>query len=356
MAEQPNKSYKVLGLMSGTSLDGLDLALCEFDYKSDTGWTFRISHAETIAYTMEWKQALSGAHLLNGQSLLQLDRRYGSYLGTEAKRFLIEHQCDCDFISSHGHTVFHQPEKGFTFQIGHGSALAAQSGKTVVCDFRSEDVALGGQGAPLVPVGDKLLFGNFQSCLNIGGIANISFDENQTRRAFDICPANLVFNFLAEKKELPYDKDGKIAESGKINQDILKQLNQLEFYSLTGARSLGREWIETEFLPKISHLTIEDAMATALEHVAQKIAEVVNDKGLKSVLLSGGGAYNTYLIKQISTKTEAQLILPEKTIIEFKEALVFAFLGVLRMRNEINIYSSVTGAIRDSCGGSVYVS
>jgi anhydro-N-acetylmuramic acid kinase len=272
-----------------------------------------------------------------------------------------------DVIASHGHTVFHQPQFGMSCQIGSGAYIAALTNIATACDFRSTDVALGGQGAPLVPIGDELLFNKYDACLNIGGIANISFasrhhpshigDGVGERSAFDVCPTNLVFNFYATQAGKPYDKGGKIAASGIVNQEILKKLNALSFYKKYKSKSLGREWIEKEVIALLqdSNLTLQDKLATVLEHSAFQVANVLNYFKLKNVLITGGGAYNTQFINRIKHYITCQLILPDDKTIQFKEALIFAFLGVLRLREETNCLKTVTGATRNSCSGALYL-
>ncbi|MEI8136395.1 MAG: anhydro-N-acetylmuramic acid kinase, partial [Bacteroidota bacterium] len=257
---------------------------------------------------------------------------------------------------SHGHTVFHQPKLGFSTQIGCGATIAAVTGRTTICDFRSLDVANSGQGAPLVPIGDKLLFGKHEACLNIGGIANISFnDKNGNRIAYDICEANMLLNYLAEKLSQPFDKGGEIAKSGKINAELLNKLNSQNYYSQNGAKSIGREWFEQNILSLIENngIEIKDLLATSTEHIAQIIANDLEDK--KNVLVTGGGAFNTLLIEKIKSKTNCEIIIPDAQTINFKEALIFAFLGYLRLYKKTNTLSSVTDAKSDSAGGAVYL-
>ncbi|MBK5286766.1 MAG: anhydro-N-acetylmuramic acid kinase [Bacteroidia bacterium] len=348
--------------MSGSSLDGVDIALCRF--MKTNNWSFSILRAETIEYHDEWKIKLTEARNLQGLNLAMMHVEYGHYLGKVINDFLSHGSDQVDFISSHGHTIFHKPEKRLTLQIGDGSAIAAATGLPAIYDFRSGDVALGGQGAPLVPVGDRLLFKEYDFCINIGGIANISFEENNERIAFDICPANQLLNKLCEALNMNYDKDGNIARKGNISPELMRQLDAFKYYNFTNARprSLGNEQI-IDYFSSILHsasVSLEDKLRTCTEHIAIKIAGAVNDSNAseKNMLLTGGGAFNKFLVELIKEKTQlnssVEMILPSEEIIQFKEALVFAFLGVLRMRNETNILKSVTGASRDSVGGAVY--
>jgi anhydro-N-acetylmuramic acid kinase len=349
---------KAIGLMSGTSLDGLDLVAVAFWQTSDK-WHFHIEAAETFEYSKEWKNRLKKAPEFSGVELIQLHTEYGRFLGNETKKFIQKTGFKPELISSHGHTVFHQPEKGFTFQAGSGFEIAVVTGITTIADFRSGDVALGGQGAPLVPVGDRLLFSDYDYCLNLGGFANISFEKNGKRIAFDICPVNIVLNHFAEKQGFSFDKNGELGRKGKVDFELLNQLNQLEFYFTEPPKSLGREWVEQVFVPVLNDFEIPDAdkLRTVYEHIAQQIAGTIDrDGGEGKMLVTGGGAFNTFLIELISVKIPVELIIPENEIINFKEALIFTFLGVLKDRSEINCLASVTGAKSDSSAGIVYFS
>jgi anhydro-N-acetylmuramic acid kinase len=349
------QTYKVIGVMSGTSLDGVDLAYCHFQHENGK-WHFEIKSAKTISYMNEWKEKLSSLHKKDALSYAVTHTEYGRYLGELVKDF--SKDFDVDFISSHGHTIFHQPEKGFTAQIGEGAALSAATHFPVICDFRTADVALEGQGAPLVPIGDKLLFGDYAFCLNLGGIANISFDKKGERIAYDICPVNIVLNKLASQKGSMFDKDGEMAKRGEVNQELLNQFNLLSFYSKAYPKSLGREHIDRDYFPLLnsSVISAEDKLCTFCEHIAIQISDAVKETSTadSKMLVTGGGAFNTFLIERIKTHCKVQVTLPQNRIIEFKEALIFAFLGVLRWRGEINCLKSVTGAKRDSSGGAIY--
>ncbi len=348
-------TYTVIGLMSGTSLDGLDIALCTFS-KEKKHWVYKIIEAKTFAYNKTWKEKLQNAHLLNAQEFWKLHVDFGKFSAQTVNQFLKGKKYKVDLIASHGQTIFHQPHNGFTCQIGDGAAIAALTNITTACDFRSTDVALGGQGAPLVPIGDELLFSNYDACLNIGGIANISFTHKKQRLAFDICPTNLVFNFYAHKAGMPYDKGGKLASKGKVNQDLLKKLNALSFYKKLKSKSLGREWIDEKIISLLESksISLNDKLATAIEHSAFQTARVLNHFDITNVLITGGGAYNTFFIERIKHYTTCKLILPDDKTIKFKEALIFAFLGILRLRNEVNCLKKVTEASKNNCGGALY--
>jgi anhydro-N-acetylmuramic acid kinase len=341
--------------MSGTSLDGLDIALCRFK-KANKGYKFKVLATHTVPYSATLKTKLKKAYSSKAVELTKLDHDFGTYLGDSTNKFLKQNKLKAHAISSHGHTIFHQPKLGFTTQIGSGASIAAVTKLTTVCDLRSLDVALKGQGAPLVPIGDKLLFSKYDSCLNLGGIANISYDKQGERMAFDVCICNMILNFLAERKGLAFDKDGKLAASGKINIDLLKKLNSLAYYKLKGSRSLGYEDFEKQILPLLKTKTSNvDLLATFTEHIAQQIAQVLNANHLKTVLITGGGTFNSHLIKLIKQKTNCKVVIPTKTIVNFKEAIIFAFLGYLRLHHKTNTLKTVTGANTNSIGGAVYL-
>lgn len=344
-------NYSAIGLMSGTSLDGLDICYVDFE-KSADNWSFEILQAETIPYDGNWFSQLKNAINLTSQDLLELNVNYGFFLGETVNQFITKHQItQLDIIASHGHTVFHQPKKKFTLQIGDGRAIQILTKKNIAYDFRSQDVLLGGNGAPLVPIGDHHLFSEYEACLNLGGFSNISLVKNQQRVAFDICPVNIVLNELASKLGKSMDNNGDIARYGTINHHILEQLNELKFYQQSAPKSLGIEWVLKKVSPLLIQDTTENLIATFTEHCAVQIALVLNQEKLNNALFTGGGAYNTYLIEKIKAKTNASINIPSQDIINYKEALIFAFMAVLKMTGDINILSSVTGSDKDHSSG-----
>jgi anhydro-N-acetylmuramic acid kinase len=346
--------YKVLGLMSGTSLDGLDLAYAEFIPELDA-WKMQHIIAETFSYTDEFRQWLNETMQCSGSELMERHIKFGKYLGKSALEFIQKHQLQPQLIASHGHTIFHQPEYGYTFQLGHGSGIRAITGIETVWDFRTLDVLLGGQGAPLVPIGDRLLFGSYHACLNLGGISNISFEFNDQRIAFDISPFNLVLNWLSQKLGLEFDPDGNYASKGKLNNHLLQSLNQLEFYKKTPPRSIGKEWIDRNVLPLFETYpdTTENHLHTFTVHAAIQISEILKKYNISKLLVTGGGTYNRFFMNQLKSMNRAEVVIPDDTTIQFKEALIFGLLGVLRIRKEINILASVTGASSNSSGGCI---
>lgn len=344
-----SKKYHAIGLMSGTSCDGLDICYATFYFNNQ--WSYKIHQAKSLAYKKEWSQKLKTAHLKSKEEVSQLDIDFAQLSAKLVNEFIKEHQLNkaqINFIASHGHTIFHKPEEGYTLQIGNGKIMKEQTGIKTIYDFRSQDVSLGGQGAPLVPVGDKLLFSEYDYCLNIGGIANVSFEENGIRKAQDICFVNMILNRLANQLGFDYDDKGNIAKSGSVNQELLTQLLNLNFDN----KSLAIEQYESIIKPIIDNNTdsIKNKITTVTEYAAIKIAEKLK-KG--KTLVTGGGAYNSYLVKRIKTLSNSQIIIPNKQTIEFKEALIFGFLGVLKVENIPNCLASVTGAKHDNIGGVV---
>lgn len=339
--------------MSGTSLDGLDICLAKFE-KQNSVWEFEILQAETVPYSEKWESQLRNSIHLSAEELLELHSEYGFFLGKAVKNFIKKHSLkNIDVIASHGHTVFHQPKKKFTLQIGDGRAIKIETSLPVVYDFRSQDVLMGGNGAPLVPIGDEFLFAEYDACLNLGGFSNISLKLNGKRIAFDIAPVNIVLNKLAQDFNQNFDINGDLAKQGKIDTELLNKLNSLDFYSQSHPKSLGIEWCNENIFPLFEGLDSKDILATFTEHTAEQISMVLNQYQLQKVLFTGGGTYNSYLIEKIKEKTNSEIIIPEKEIIDFKEALIFAFMGVLRINNEINILSSATGSSHDHSSGVV---
>ncbi len=357
MEENLTTKQLIVGVMSGTSLDGLDLALCEFETINNK-YVYSFIKAQTIHYSDIWKQRLSDVKTATAQQYFKLNSLYGEFIAEQIVLFLKDNSLIVNAIASHGHTVFHQPQLGFSTQIGCGATIAAKTSISTVCDFRSLDVALGGQGAPLVPIGDELLFADYEACLNLGGIANISFKNNKGQRvAHDICETNMLLNYLAQKMRYAYDENGDLARAGKIDKHLLMQLNNLPFYQQIGAKSLGREWFENTILPFFDENKndVKDLLATSVEHIAQIIANNLNENNIKNVLLTGGGAFNNHLIQTLTKKTNCKLMMPNTQTINFKEALIFAFLGYLRLQQKTNTLSLVTGASNNSIGGAVYL-
>ncbi|MDR0756373.1 MAG: anhydro-N-acetylmuramic acid kinase [Tannerella sp.] len=348
--------YNVLGLMSGTSLDGLDMALCRFE-KTPERWRYGVIAAETHPYSDELRSRLGEAMCLSAYDYVKLDAELAAVTAATVRAFLAKQTVRPDFLASHGHTTFHQPALGITSQIGNGATLASHTGLTTVCDFRTRDVALGGQGAPLVPVGDELLFGHYDACLNLGGFSNISFRRAGRRVAFDVAPCNMALNYLAGRLGMPFDRDGETARSGKTDLSLMNTLNALDFYRRRGAKSLGKEWFDAVFRPCLdtAHLSVADKLRTLTEHIALQLADASRGNEGETMLVTGGGARNVFLTERLREFGNKTIVIPDTQTVDFKEAIIFAFLGVLRMRGETNCLRDVTGASADSCGGAVYL-
>jgi len=378
LMQPKNFHIDVVGLMSGTSLDGLDLCCVHFDF--DGTWKYRILKADSVDYPADLREKLATAQSMSALEYARLHSDYGLYLGAQVRDFVARNGLHPDLVASHGQTIFHQPSVRFTGQIGSGAGIAATCGIDTVCDFRTTDVALGGQGAPLVPIGDAVLFGDYEYCLNLGGFSNISYAEggltrdrnphclralgneehrslhqaSARRLAYDISPVNYVLNHYAGRLGLAYDKDGELARSGQVCPGLLEALNGLPFYTQAGPKSLGREWVEAEVYPLIDsyRLEVKDILATFVEHVAMQVARHVQGG---RVLVTGGGARNVYLIERMrAAAPQASFVVPDPLTIDFKEALIFALLGALYVAGMPNCLASVTGASRDNIGGCLY--
>jgi len=344
--------------MSGSSLDGIDLAHVTF-IENEQGWQFDLRHTACIVYDDEMRDRLKIATSLSGIKLWQLHSDLGHYFGKKITAFIAKYKIEkVDFVASHGHTVFHYPDLKFTTQIGEGAALAASSKQKVICDFRTSDIAHGGQGAPIVPIGERALFPAYKLFVNIGGIANIAAHTGDKIVAFDCCVANQVLNYFAQQKGMEYDESGKIAASGNLNQGLLQQLNSLPYHHQSPPKSLDNGYAKETAIPLIQtfDLSTEDKLATCNEFIATQISLALNTatKITSKVMITGGGAFNDDLIKRIRAKTSHPIFIPDENIIKYKEALIIAFMGVLRMQGKVNVLSDVTGATKNTINGAIY--
>lgn len=351
---------RIIGIMSGTSLDGLDIAYCllqsneEFDHVE-----CKLLAADTIPYSDEWTTRLSGLDNASAYEYALADVELGHYIGQCVREFRQQHDGHVDAIASHGHTVFHRPHLGLTAQIGDGNAIAAETRLPVVYNFRQLDVALGGQGAPLVPIGDRLLFGQYDGCLNLGGFSNISYNIGHERIAYDVSPCNMALNYLALLNHVFFDLNGIMARRGKLNGPLLHKFNDLDYYNQPLPKSLGKEWFESEFKPLLAtnndtEETVNNHLRTMVEHIAQQVGMAVKKADLHRLLVTGGGAHNGFLIERIKAySTPCEIVVPKREIIDNKEAIIFALLGFLRLYGKTNCLRSVTGASTDNCGGCI---
>jgi anhydro-N-acetylmuramic acid kinase len=357
--------YKVIGLMSGSSLDGLDIAHVQLDEVRGQ-WSYEILHAECLPYSDKWISALQHAMDVNVNEFLLLHTAYGRYLGEQINNFIDKYELShqVHFIASHGHTVFHEPQNGTTCQVGDGAAIAAITGLPVISDLRAMDVALGGQGAPIVPIGDKLLFSGYDYLLNIGGIANITVPKDGSLLAFDVCPANQILNSLASREGDLMDEGGAMAAQGNLLADILDELNEGDYYQQQPPKSLSNEAARDLVFPKLlqSQHSVYDMLHTVTVHIAEQVALAVmqypHGRDSANLLVTGGGAFNTFLVAQLQrllTPYNVTVVVPDAAVVKYKEALVMALIGTLRWREEENVLSSVTGASRDSVGGALWL-
>ena len=349
------KNFNVIGVMSGTSLDGVDIVYVKFI--QNESWSFKIINSKTYKYEDSTADILNDISKKSLEEIKELDVVYSKKLAKIINEFIDEFSINkIDFVSSHGHTAIHDPSNLITYQMGNLSTLSKEINQKVICDFRVQDVKLGGEGAPLVPVGEKYLFQEYDSFINLGGFANISNHKGESLIAYDICPVNIVLNNLSKNIGKDFDDKGSIASSGKLIINLYEELEKLEYYQSSPPKSLGIEWVNENIFPLINKYfdyPIEDLLNTLSNHIANQISN--NLKDVDKVLVTGGGAYNDYLIDIIRSKTDSEIIIPSKNIIEFKEALIFAFLGVLRYLNINNCYSSVTGASKDHCSGKIFL-
>lgn len=386
-----NHIYHAIGLMSGSSLDGLDICYVEFrdnsqsstingkEIKNDKepGFSYTILKADCIEYTPAFRERLRHASNLSAFEFAKLHTELGKYFGHLTRDFIQLNKLEnIDFICSHGQTIFHQPNLGFTTQIGCGAQVAAQTNCKVVCDLRTSDIAQGGQGAPIVPIAEQYLFADYDVFLNIGGIANIAFHQNKSTLenkniiAYDICAANTVLNYLAKQKGLEYDKEGKLAQSGTVIESLLIELNAIRFCQQAAPKSLGSEHIYEDWIPLFDKYdeSIEDKLATMVEHIAMQVSRsIVNSQwsiDSKSngpstidhrILITGGGALNSFLIERIQQHSPVKVVVPDSLTVQHKEALAMAFIGLLRILEIPNCLASVTGAKKDVIGGAIYL-
>ena len=357
----PDKTYEVIGVMSGTSVDGLDLAFCRFEHKGNI-WKYSIPHSKNIPYSKDWQEKLLNIISKPAEKILITDVEFGEYIADQINLFITEFKLDPILIASHGHTVFHQPANKISLQIGNGFSINAETGITTITDFRQLDVILGGQGAPLVPLGDQMLFPEYNVCLNIGGFSNISYESNDRRLACDIGPANIVLNRLSRNLGLKYDDRGTVARSGDLIEELFKKLNSIEYYKRPSPKSLSLEWVNKNFMPLLDgYKNTADILNTLTRHISYQIINSIlqisfNKNREIKVLVTGGGAYNEYLMELIRQKGGDRITfeIPDHVLVDFKESLIFAFLGLLRFKGEINTLKSVTGSREDSMGGIIH--
>lgn len=363
----PEKTYRVLGLLSGSSLDGADLAVCSFSVDPLTptkllSWNIHL--ARTIPYPQEWITRFKNLPGASARDLVLADTELGHYYGVLINQLLKEHSITVDLISSHGHTIFHFPELKTTTQIGDGAAIVSETGIDTVTQLRSVDVAFAGEGAPLAPLGDRYLYPGYTYYLNLGGIANVTAYQDEKIIAFDICPCNQIFNALAETIGQDFDRDGAIAASGNLNHPLLARLQDDDYLIKPYPKSLDNTWSQEHQVKQAIQwdARLEDKMNTAVEFVALEIAKACrqltqpeSSTERPTLFCTGGGALNAHLISRIAFHCpEIELVLPSRKIIEFKEVSFIALAGLFRCLRVPNLYASVTGAPSDTINGALY--
>lgn len=355
-----DKTYYAIGTMSGSSLDGLDIAYCAIT-DSNGNYSYKIIHAETAEYSTIWQQRLRDVHTQQAEIYVQTHVYYGAYTAQLINSFIQRYKItQVDFIASHGHTIFHNPTRNYTAQIGCGATISAHTGIPTISDFRSVDIALGGQGAPLAPTADSILFSQYQYFLNLGGICNITIHNEHSFVGFDICACNQVLNYLSNKKNMPYDADGHCARQGTYQDELNQYLNQWSYLSKKPPKSLDRADINAFIIPIIERYdcSIEDKLHTYAVHIAEQIARYVNasvsDYGNLNMLVTGGGAMNSFLMEKIKEQCRINVLVPDSVTVKFKEALLMCLLGVLRMQGKPNALKQATGAEYSNVGGAVY--
>ncbi len=352
------KVYEVIGLMSGTSLDGLDIAYSDFYFHD--GWHYELKTCDHVPYPEKIHKAILGAYNGSAAELAETDHLLGEWMGRQVAGFLNDSGLNPELVVSHGQTIFHRPDKGYTLQIGNGWSIWKACGIPVINDLRSADMALGGQGAPLVPVGDEVLFNEYDFCLNLGGFSNISYEQAGRRVAFDISPVNIVLNLLSQRLGKPFDAGGETASAGEMEAGLFENLNAIPYYHTQPPKSLGMEWVEEYILPLMKKdIPVKNLLHTFTRHTAFQIARVIEEAGMvgeADVLVTGGGAYNDFLINCLKEYSGGRIrwVIPDPDLVDYKEALIFGFLGLLKKLGKINVYACVTGAARDTSGGVLY--
>jgi len=348
-----NKTYSVIGLMSGTSCDGIDLAHCHF-LKEKNEWRYKMVNAESISYSKELRDKLISCGKTSSLNLKKLDNELGEFFSESLVKFIKKNKISVDLISSHGHTVFHDIQLQLTHQIGNPLIIYINNKVPTVHNFRELDVLHNGQGAPLVPYGERKLFKDYDYCINIGGITNISSLENNKFYGYDICPANIILNKYARELGYDFDLDGKLSMRGKFKEKLFKKLNNLKYYVKSYPKSLDLLYIEKNYDPLFKNYEPKDILKTYIKHMAYQINSTISKKKSK-ILLTGGGVFNNQILKNINkfNKLDSNFIVPNKKIIIFKEAIIFGFLGLLRFLNKKNVDKSVTGSKNSTSSGLI---
>lgn len=361
-SETNTNTFRVIGLMSGSSLDGLDIVYTEITNEQEN-YNYNIVHTACVPYPEQWLSKLK--HLSEGtaKEIFQAHSNLGRYYAEKVNEFIIQYKLfgKVDFIASHGHTIFHYPDEDYTCQIGDGAHIAAITGIKTITNFRTVDIAYGGEGTPIVPIGDLLLFAPYKFCLNLGGIANISVKQKNKIIAYDICTANQVLNYYAAQMKMEFDESGNLARKGTLCKELYDKLQEIPYYDKNYPKSLDNSFSRKEIIPMMNQfdISVEEKLHTFTEHIAYQIADEIKrfplTKEHEEMLVTGGGAFNSFLIECIQKNTDVKLVVPDENLVKYKEALVIALMGVLRTQEKTNVLESVTGAQKDSCGGVIYL-
>lgn len=356
--------YRGIGMMTGTSMDGADLAYCAF-WEENGHWQYELLASETVPLEESWVSRLAYLEAADARTFARTHVYLGHYFGKMIARFIQDKQLSPEFVALHGQTIFHQPEKNYTAQIGDGETIASYLACPVVTNFRNKDVAAGGQGAPLVPFGEELLFRNHRLFLNLGGFANLTaLRPGKGPIAFDIAGCNLALNWLASQLDPPlaYDAGGKVARQGTLQGELLEALNRLPYYRQPPPKSLGTEWLSAHVLPLLRQedIPVPDRMHTYAVHLAHQLRRAIEKCSGRDepILVTGGGVYNKFLMEQFKERLKPLGVEVTPVSVEVsdnKEALLFAFLGLNVLLGRPNVLSSVTGATYDVLGGSIHL-
>jgi anhydro-N-acetylmuramic acid kinase len=356
---------KYIGVMRGTSLDGLDVVLCEIDNS-----TCRLLASAEYPFDKELKNDV--LHAIHASITLEfighLDSRLGELFADSIHAFMSENKInpqDITAIGVHGQTLWHQPEGNFPFsmQLGNPNIVTAKTGINVVCDFRRKDIALGGQGAPFAPAFHKEIFGSLKrntAVLNIGGMANITFLDGELR-GYDTGPGNVLMDYwITQSRNLPYDKDGAFSACGSVNEELLKSFLSDDYFKKAPPKSTGREYFNENWLslhmPLFQTIKDEDIQRTLLELTAQSVANEIRKTPTDLLIVCGGGAKNSFLMKRLEDLCTIEVTKSDHYGVsgDFLEAMAFAWLAYKRVHNEKVELRSVTGARENSVLGGIY--
>lgn len=355
-----------IGVMSGTSLDGIDIALCEIN-------SVKCVCIHSAEFPFEPKLKEDVLRAINSPVTLsfigELDTRLGELFAQAILSFIQDNQIDAQKIRAiglHGQTLWHQPNGDFPFsmQLGNPNVVSVQTALAVVADFRGKDIALGGQGAPFAPAFHKEIFGALgrkTAVVNIGGMANITF-LNDALSGYDTGPGNVLMDYwISQTKNLPYDKEGIFAACGRVNEALLQSFLSDDYFHKIPPKSTGREYFNPTWLsnhmPIFQTLQEEDIQRTLLELTAQTITDALQNSSVELLIVCGGGAKNSFLMQRLHELAQIEVTTSDTYGVsgDFMEAMAFAWLAYKRIHLEKVELSSVTGAKEDAILGALYL-